>query len=81
VGDVVTMTFSQIDGGTGVQVYTSDNAPNTGGTGIGIGGYYGGWATLDNFAADLGTIPAPGAILLGTIGAAGVTWIRRRRML
>jgi hypothetical protein len=26
-------------------------------------------------------VPAPGALLLVTLGAAGVTWIRRRRML
>ncbi|MBP8910034.1 MAG: hypothetical protein KBI32_00845 [Phycisphaerae bacterium] len=83
VGDTVTMTFSNIDGGSGTQVYFAHGAPNTGGNGIGICGYDG-YAILDNFAADLGggpTIPAPGAILLGAIGAGIVGCLRRRKTL
>ncbi|MEN6575732.1 MAG: hypothetical protein ABFD90_05260 [Phycisphaerales bacterium] len=83
VGSTVTMTFSNIDGGPGTQVYVATGAPNTGGNGIGICGYDG-YAILDNFAADIDggpTIPAPGAILLGALGTGIVGWLRRRRTL
>ena len=49
VGSTVTMTFSKIDGGSGVQTYTGTGAPSTGGNGIGICGYNT-VARLDNFA-------------------------------
>jgi hypothetical protein len=82
VGDTVTMTFSNIDGGPGTQVYVATGAPNTGGNGVGICGYDG-YAILDNFAADIGgpTVPAPGAILLGALGTGIVGCLRRRRTL
>jgi len=50
VGSTVTMTFSNIDGGTGTQTYTCTEAPATGGSGVGIAGYSG-VSRIDNFAA------------------------------
>jgi hypothetical protein len=54
-GTTVTITYSNIDGGTGVQTYTCDSAPDTGGNGIGISGWNNG--RLDNFAAEGATPP------------------------
>ena len=51
VGTTVTMTFSNIDGGTAIQEYICINAPESGGSGIGIGGYEGN-ASIDNIAVD-----------------------------
>jgi len=53
VESTATITFSNIDGGTGTRTYVWDSVPTTGGTGVGIAGYkndtYG--ATMDNFSA------------------------------
>lgn len=49
VGDSVTMTFSNIDGGQGTQTYTCNDTPYTGGNAIGIGSYTN-LARMDNFA-------------------------------
>ena len=57
-GTTVTLTFSNINGGTGTQQYVCNNAPATGGNGIGIGGFVN-LATMDNFAAGVPT-PPPG---------------------
>jgi hypothetical protein len=56
-GSTVTMTFSQIDGGTGSQTYVCNGAPSSGGNGIGIAGYDGGYARIDNFAGEDGSSP------------------------
>jgi hypothetical protein len=82
-GGVVTMTFSGIDGGSGIETYTSASVPGTIGTGIGILGFDG-YATLDNFAAEIGTVPVPvpGAALLGFLGmGTAFGWLRRHRTL
>ncbi len=49
-GTTVTMTFSNIDGGSGTQTYQATGAPATGGDGIGIIGYAT-IARIDNFTA------------------------------
>ncbi|MDA8104047.1 MAG: hypothetical protein M0Z71_01575 [Nitrospiraceae bacterium] len=49
----VTITFSNIDGGSGTQQYVCTGAPSTGGSGVGIGAYNIASGTLDNFAADV----------------------------
>ncbi len=41
--------------------------------------YYAGRFAMDNLATN--TIPAPGAILLGSLGAGCVGWLRRRKTL
>lgn len=53
-GSTVTITFSNIDGGSGVQTYICNGAPSTGGNGIGISGYNN-VTLLDNFAT--GVLP------------------------
>ncbi|MGD9020399.1 MAG: hypothetical protein PVF46_01260 [Lysobacterales bacterium] len=70
VGTTVTITFSNIDGGGGMQQYVCTDTPLTGGTGIGIGGWQNN-ASLDNFTAGAAreskvvpTTTAIGAILL-----------------
>lgn len=42
-------------------------------------GQFAGRFAVDNLS--LNTIPAPGAVLLGSIGVGFVSWLRRRRML
>jgi hypothetical protein len=51
-----TMTFSDIDGGTATQTYVCNDAPATGG--VGIGGYTA-IARLDNFSAGGDPPPVP----------------------
>jgi len=47
-----------------------------------LSGPSGDWIFVDNFAYATGAmIPAPGAVLLGTIGVSLVGWLRRRRAL
>jgi len=47
-----------------------------------LSGSSGDWIFVDNFAYVTGVvIPAPGAVLLGTIGVSLVGWLRRRRAL
>lgn len=47
----VTIEFSNIDGGPGTQTYVCTGAPPPEGTGIGIVGYQGTSASMDNFTA------------------------------
>jgi hypothetical protein len=75
-GLLATMIFSNIDGGAGIQMYTHDYTGYAIGTGIGIDGYDG-YATLDNFAANV--VPVPGAILLGILGLSTAGWRLRRK--
>lgn len=49
-GDVATITFYNIDGGTGSQTYTCAGAPETGGYGIGINALNASFGRLDNFS-------------------------------
>ncbi len=85
VGTTVTMTFSNINGGSGTQTYTCNAAPATGGTGIGMGGYAG-TSWLDNYAGEAAAAPAaiPAAGLLGLLLLAlalvgsGLAWLIRR---
>jgi hypothetical protein len=83
-GTTVTMTFSNIDGGAGTQVYTCNGAPTTGGAGIGIGGFNN-VASLDNFAGE--ATPIVGIPTAGSVGllllalallASGIAWLVRR---
>jgi hypothetical protein len=53
VGNTVTLTFSEIDGGSGTQTYTYTYPSSTGGNGIGICGYQN-IARIDNFATSEG---------------------------
>jgi hypothetical protein len=49
-GSTVTMTFSNIDGGTGTQTYVCTGAPASGGSGIGIASYTVNYGSIDNFS-------------------------------
>jgi hypothetical protein len=79
-GTTATMTFSDIDGGSGSQTYsyTYGSVP---GTGIGILGFQG-YATLDNFAADNGqgpVVPLPAGVVLGLLGLGSAGWRLSRK--
>ncbi|RJP46856.1 MAG: IPTL-CTERM sorting domain-containing protein [Desulfobacteraceae bacterium] len=87
VGDVVTIEFTDIDGGAQPpQTYVSPGAPPAEGTGIGIVGYVG-IARLDNFGgiaqqpagAPIPTLSGWGMILLSMILAGSALWMIRRR--
>jgi hypothetical protein len=90
-GNSVTITFSNIDGGSGTQQYVCNGAPATGGTGIGIGAYDLAQGRLDNFAADIvpqtPIIPAPTmtewgmAILIVLLGGASIYFLGRQRLI
>jgi hypothetical protein len=58
-GATVTLTFTNIDGGSGVQTYTATAAPDTGGNGIGICAWSSP-ARIDRFAAPRGPIECAG---------------------
>jgi len=86
VGTTVTLTFTNIDGGSGTQTYVCTGAPATGGTGIGMGGFDG-VASLDNFAGVAAAPPEPipalgslGLLLLAlALVGSGAAWLLRRR--
>jgi len=59
VGNTVTMTFSQIDGGTGVQTYNHTYGSATGGNGIGICGFSN-TARMDNYTEGTPTLSLDG---------------------
>jgi hypothetical protein len=82
----ITITFSNIDGGSGTQQYICADAPLTGGNGIGIGSFNISRGKLDNFIADLNpvaTIPSLtewGMIIFVVLAGLGsVYYLRRRR--
>lgn len=56
-GNTVTITFENIDGGSGTQTYVCSGAPATGGNGVGIVGYASA-SKIDNFAAAIAS-PLP----------------------
>jgi hypothetical protein len=60
-------TFSVTGTGSDVITFMGSQTPN--------------WNGLDNISLTPTTIPAPGAILLGSIGVGFVGWLRRRRTL
>ena len=55
----ITITFSNIDGGSNTQQYICPDAPLTGGSGIGIGSYNISRGRIDKFAADLPSVSVP----------------------
>ena len=63
----VTITFSNIDGGSGTQTYICEGAPSTGGNGIGIAGYDINFGTIDNFASS----PSATQTVSGTVAYSG----------
>ena len=81
----VTITFSNIDGGSGTQQYICPDAPLTGGNGIGMGSFNISRGKLDNFAADLPSVAVPTLTEWGMIvfvalaGLGAVYYLRRQR--
>jgi len=82
VGTTATITFSEIDGGSGIQTYISNGAPATGGTAIGIHGLNN-VAQLDNFSdgVALSTVPTlsiGGILIFACALLIGAVVIRKR---
>lgn len=85
-GNTVTITFSNIDGGSGTQTYVCNGAPNTGSNGIGIASYTINAGRIDNFAAQVQqqvavpTMNKWGLIIFITlVSIGGVYYLRKRR--
>jgi hypothetical protein len=68
--------YGYVDGKTTINVY---DTWSQGGGSLTWGGYY--YGRLHYGVTVMEIIPAPGAVLLGSIGVGFVGWLRRRRTL